>query len=92
MAGADLPSLESQKQLILDRGRILNRQTKIHIAQLVTMAYDADRTADGKIVVHENAVTGTLSINLDNIDSPELVNQLYRTVVAMVEAMNRPAD
>lgn len=87
-----LPSHEGQIRWIVDNAHALTRATMIHIAKIVTMAYEGDKNKDGEVVVLENRATKHLSIVLDHIDSPDLVAQIYRAAKSCVDSLNRVAS
>lgn len=103
--GEDVPARESppsafrQMTYVVENGGILDRDTKKAILRLVMMEVGKTVTATGpdgeevtRRVILENRTTGEVSINLDNIDNPDVILHLYNIVSNRRTALNEPAN
>ena len=82
------PPLGRQKSFIVENAGILDCETKKAILRLVMMEIgrvapgggDGGGEPEARPVVLEQGATKEVSIDLDNIDNPEVVLQLYNIV------------
>jgi hypothetical protein len=87
------PSLFRQKTFIVENAGILDFEARREILHLVMMEIGRAASAPGADapVILENLTTGAVSINLDNIEAPELVLHIYNIVRNRRAALNEPA-
>jgi hypothetical protein len=94
------PPLGRQKSFIVENAGILDSETKKAMLRLVMM--EIGRMAPGggeglggepapRPVVLEQGATKEVSIDLDNIDNPEVILQLYNIVNNRRASLNEPA-
>ncbi len=91
------PPISRQKTFIVENANILDFKTKKTILSLVMMEVGRVATsavpAGGVVarqVVIENGTTSELSINLDNIDKPEVLLHIYNIVSGRRAALSAP--
>ena len=94
------PSVARQKTFIVEHADILDEITMKTIQRIVMMAIGGKeiviRDPDEKVVqtipvVLESGTTHEISINLDNIDNPDIILQIYNIVYNRRAALNEPA-
>ena len=96
-AGRAAPPLGRQKSFIVENAGILDRETKKAVLRLVMMEIGRVASSGGEAdpeprpVVLEQGTTKEVSIDLDNIDSAEVILQLYNVVNNRRAALNEPA-
>ena len=93
------PSVSRQKSFIVENGGILDVDTKKAILRLVMMEIGktvtvtaADGSKEERPVVLENRTTKEVSVNLDNVDSPEIILHIYNIVSNRRASLNEPAN
>lgn len=92
------PTAARQKTFVVENGAILDRDTKKAILRLVLQEVGKAvtvATAEGEEVhpvILENQTTGEVSVNLDNINNPDVIVHIYNIVSNRRAALNEPAD
>lgn len=93
------PPTSRQKTFIVENADILDVDTKKAILRIVMMEVGKEVTVggvDGRAaqtnpVVLENRTTREVSINLDSIDTPEVIHHIYNIVSNRRALLNEPA-
>ncbi len=100
-----LPSLSRQKTYIVENADILDMDTKKAILCTVMMEVGKERAIRDNVnkegtapsggetvpIVSENLTARELSINLDNIESAEVILHIYNSVYNRRAALDEPA-
>jgi len=79
-----IPSINRQKTFIVDNAGILDYENKRTIIMLVMM-HESSQNA-----IFENRTAKNISIDLDQIDNPDLILQLYNIVNNKRNVLNQP--
>lgn len=95
------PTVARQKAFVVENGGILDRDTQkailhlvmMEVGRTVTAAKDYyGKTPEVRPVVLENQTTGEVSINLDNINNPEVLLHIHNIVSNRRASLNKPAN
>ncbi|GFR88932.1 hypothetical protein ElyMa_002530000 [Elysia marginata] len=93
------PSVSRQKTYVVENGGILDHDTKKAVLRIVMMEVGTEVTSSepggkktSRPVVLENQTTGEVSIHLDNIDNPDVINHIYNIVNTRRASLDEPAN
>jgi hypothetical protein len=88
------PPLGRQKTFIVENAEILDHDAKKAILRLVMMEGNGrapgGASPDGRLVVLERGVSREVSVDLDAVESPEVILQIYNVVQARRLALDEP--
>ena len=92
------PPISRQKTFIVENADILDTDIKKAILRITIMEVGREvvvKGSDGEIVqtkpvIMENVTTREVSINLDNIDKPEVVLHIYNIISNRRVSLNEP--
>jgi hypothetical protein len=90
-ASAPPPSLARQKTYIVENGDILNLATRKSILRIVLMDI-GNSAADEQCVIIKNQASADVSLNLDNIDNPDVILHIFNIVSNRRASLNEPAN
>lgn len=79
-------SIERKKKIIVENGKILNKETKLTILSLIMMEV-------GQSVIMESNTKKEVDINLDLLEKKniEVLNHIYNIVKKRLDILNQPA-
>lgn len=94
MAQPRPPPFGRQKSFIVENSALLDRESKKAILSLIMMEIGlrpGGGCAEARPVILENRVTGEVTIDLDGIESSEVILRLYNIVNGRRAVLNEPA-
>lgn len=83
-----MPSVRIQKTFIIDNNDILDIKSKQKILRIVINENNSNE--NNKIIIMKNSITGHVSVNLNNIDNENTINEIYIIVKDYLEFLRTP--